>query len=152
MTKELKTLGLIFGGVVVYNLLTKSWALNDINFLAGSVRNITFQGATPVAEIGLLAQNTSGQQFNVNSFTGDLYVVQDSKNVYIGNVSSFQEQTILPNSQIELKMFCRLSLLGIVNELIQVFTYKNFNMRLKLSGVVNVDNYRIPVNTTFNVV
>lgn len=152
MTKELKTLGLIFGGVVVYNLISKSWALNDINFLAGSVRNVTFDGVTPVAEIGLLAQNTSGQQFNVNSLTGDLFVVQDMKNIYIGNVSSFERQTIFPNSQVQLRMMCRLSILGIVNELIQVFQYKNYNMRLKLSGVVNVDNYRIPVNTTFNVI
>ena len=152
MTKELKTLGLIFGGVVVYNLISKGWALNDVNFIGAGVQSFKMQGATPVLTIGIMAQNTSGQQFNINSFTGDLFVVQDSKNTYIGNVSSFTPQVLLPNSQVNLTMQCRLSLLGIVNDLIQVIQYKNFNMQLKLSGVANVDNYRIPINTTFNVI
>lgn len=149
--KPLQALALGLGGLIVYNLFTKSIALGSIKFLSARIVGVQFDGATPILKMVLPAQNTSNQKFNIKSVSGDLYIVQSTKNIFVGNVSNFQTQEVLPNAQSDVAFNVRLSLIGVVNDLLNSLSYGNFKTTLKLDGLVNVDNYQVPLTTTMNV-
>jgi hypothetical protein len=144
-TGEAVALGL--GGIVLYTLFAKASAVGTLNFYPASVKNIHFDGPTPVMRVGLAVQNTSNQKFVLRSLAGSLY----SNNTLCGNAAFFTEQTILPNSQIILNIDIRLSFLGVVNEIIQAFQYNNFKKELEFEGYVNIDNYQVPLNIKYTV-
>lgn len=147
----LKVLALSLGGLVVYNLLTKSLALGSIRFLSVRIVGIDFDGATPILKMVVPAQNTSNQKFNVKSVSGDLYVIKDNKNIFVGNVSNFSQQSVLPNAQSDVAFDVRLSLIGVVSDLIKSLQWGNFESTIKLDALVNVDNYQVPVVTTMTI-
>lgn len=135
------------GAVVLYNAINKGHALGTLNWFPSGVQDISFDGATPVMKLALMAQNTSGQQMVLNSFAGNLY----ANDILIGNLSSFSPQVIPPNNQRVLIFNVRLSLLGIVNDIINAFQSHSTVQSFVLEAHANVDNFQIPVDLNYKV-
>lgn len=123
--------------LVAYNLFTKSQASGTLNFYPTKVSNIGFDGVTPVATIGLAAQNPSNQRFTLRAITGNL-----SANGYvIGNISQFLQQVIQPTSSSVIYFDVRLSLLSVVSDVIEAFQTNNYSQELRFEGWINVDGF-----------
>lgn len=146
MTKT-QTVILASGGIILYTMLSKKAALETLNFYPAAVRNIHFDGATPVMTVGLAAQNTSNQKFVISAIAGNLY----ANNILVGNLANFTRQEVLPRSQNILLLDIRMSLIGIVNDIIRIFQQGNFTQELKFEGYVNVDNYQVPLKITYKI-
>ena len=106
-----------------------------------------FSGLTPVFTLGLGAQNTSNQTFTVNSIAGNA----TSNGFFVGNLANFQPQLVPANKQGILLLECRLSLIGVANDLIQAFQTHSFTQDLRIQGTVNVDNLQVPLDIKFKV-
>jgi LEA14-like dessication related protein len=133
--------------VVAYSLFRKSAALGRLNFYPEVVRDLQFDGITPVITVGLAAQNTSNQNFDVKSLAGNVY----SNSYLVGNVSLFQAVTIPANQQVLLLVNMRMSLLGIVDDIINAIQTGNTTQKLDLEAYANVDDLQIPVNISYKV-
>lgn len=145
-------IALTAGGVLAYTLLTKRSALSTINFfpVANDV-TIQFDGATPVMTIGLAAQNTSNQQLVLRSFAGDLLATVNGTEYTVGNISSFTQTVVAPNSQTVIELQVRLFLIGVVNDLIRSLQFGNFQQDLRIKAFANIDNYQIPVDLNYKI-
>lgn len=116
-----------------------------MNLYPRGVKDIYFDGPTPVIRLILAAQNSSGQTLTVNSVVANL-----SANGYlVGNVSSFVPQPILPNSENYIVVSVRLSALGVVNDIIRAVQFGSFTQDLTLTGYANVNNYQLPIDMKF---
>lgn len=142
-----QAVGLTAAGILLYTVFTKKAAAGTLNFYPASVKNIHFDGATPIMTVGLAAQNTSNQKFVIRSIAGDLY----ANSYLIGNVANFTTQTVFPNSQSIINLDIRLSLISLVNDIIRAFQMGNFSQVLKFEGYVNVDNYQVPLNIDYKI-
>lgn len=132
---------------MLYNIFNKSAAAGTLNFYPESVRQIRFEGATPIMTVGLAVQNTSASKFVIKSIAGNLYA-----NTYlVGNLSYFTPQAINPNSQSVILLDVRLGLLGIVQDIIRAFQFGNFQQDLIFKSFANVDNFQVPINITYKV-
>lgn len=132
---------------VAYHLFRKQIAGGTLLFSPDKVRAFRFDGITPVFQIGLLVQNTSNQNFTLNSIAAD--VTADTYSV--GNVSAFGAQVIPANSQRILLLDVRLFSISIVNELIKAFQYKDFLWEVKVNGTANVDGLQVPLRLTYKI-
>lgn len=103
------------------------------------------EGLTPIMTLALAVQNTSNQSFTVNSMAGELY----ANNIYLGNVSSFNPVEVRPNTEQVIDIRVRLSLIGIVNDILQGIKNKTFNQDLELDSVANIDNLQVPINIVY---
>lgn len=142
-----QTVLLVGGGLIAYTMFTKKAALGSLNFYPASIKNIHFDGSTPVMTIGLAVQNTSNQKFILRSMAGNLY----ANSYMVGNLSFFQEQQILPNSQGTLWVDIRMSLIGAVQDIIRDFQNNNFSQELHLDAYANIDNYQVPIDLKYKV-
>lgn len=152
--KYLKTgtaIALTAGGVLLYTILTKRAALSSINFFPSAVRDIHFDGATPVMTLGLVAQNTSNQKLVVRSVAGNLAATVNGSEYQVGNISNFVTQEVNANSQSELVLQVRLQPIGIVNDLIRSLQFGNFTQALRLQAYANIDNYQVPIDLKFTI-
>lgn len=148
---KLTVVALGAGGLLLYTMLTKKAAAGNLNFYPASVKNIHFDGVTPVITMGLAVQNTSNQKFTLRSMAGNLFAKSNGQNYLIGNLSFFQQQDIFPNSSGVLWIDIRLSLISVVNDVIKDIQMGNFSTDLKLTGTVNVDNYQIPMDLSYKI-
>lgn len=140
-------IGLTIAAIAGYALLAKKSASGSLVFYPASVRNIKFQGSTPIMTVGLVIQNPTNQKFVVKSLAGNLF----ANNYLVGNLSSFQTTEILPNSEVILYVEIRLSLISIVNDIIRAFQFGNFSQDLLLKATANVDNYPVPLTLNYKV-
>ena len=139
------TIALGTGLFLIYSLFRKSNALGNLVFYPHSLKGIQFDGITPVMTLGLAVQNTSNQSFTLRSIAGELY----ANSYLIGNIGSFTPQTIYPNSQSVIFINARLSLLGIVSDIINAINANTFNQTLELQSNANIDNLQVPVDLKF---
>lgn len=95
--------------------------------------------------LGLAVQNTSNQSFTVYSLAGEVF----ANDYLIGNIGNFSAQTIKPNSQAVMSITCRLSLIGIVTDIITAINNKTFNQVIELDMVANVDNLQVPIDVKY---
>lgn len=141
------TILLIAGGAVAYALINKGKALQSLNFYPKGVRAIKMDGITPVVTIALAVQNTSGQQAVLRSFAGNLF----ANNYFIGNVSSYTQTTIRPNAETVLVINVRLSVIGIVSDILKAFNGQGLSQVMELQAKANVDNFQVPINIKYKV-
>lgn len=141
------TIVLAAGGILAYALYSKGRALTTLNFYPASVRDISFDGVTPVMKIGIAIQNTSGQNMVLRSFAGNVY----ANGYLIGNVSNFIPVAIRPNGQTLLTVNTRLSILGIVQDIIAAFRGEGIRQTFELDARANVDNYQLPIKIKYSV-
>lgn len=139
---------LLFGGLLVgYSLLRKSAAIGTLNFYPADVKDISFDGLTPVMTLGIAVQNTSNQNFTINSFAANV-----STNTYlVGNVSDFIPMQVPANAPSIIYVKVRLSILGIVNDIIRAWQTSGIKQDILLSGYVNVDNLQQPISLKYTI-
>ena len=125
--------------------MAKATATGKLLFYPGSIENIHFEGTTPVMRLGIVAQNTSNQALTFNSLAASL----TANGTLIGNIGAFAPQAVMPNSQQIIYIDVRLSLIGIVNDIIRDVQYGNFSQDIVVSGFANVENYQVPLQMTF---
>lgn len=102
-------------------------------------------GLTPVMTLGLAIQNTSNQSFTLQSLAGEVY----ANKYLIGNVGTFSAQTIHPNSETVIYIDCRLSLLGIVTDILNAIRNKTFSQTIELESTANIDNLQVPIDLSY---
>ena len=135
------------GAIIAFNAMQKAQASGTLNFYPASVKNIRFDGITPVVTLGLAIQNPSNQRFTIKSFAGNLY----ANDILIGNVSSYVNTIVAPNSQTVYDLNIRLSILGIVNDIIEAFQGNGLRQELELQAWINVDSFVVPVNIKYSI-
>lgn len=147
MTKPGESILLGLGALIAFGLIRKKNALGTLNFYPATATDLRFEGMTPILSLGLAVQNTSNQQFTLNSFSGNVY----SNNYLVGNVSNFNPVTVAANKQTMVILKIRLSLLGITNDIIRAFQTHNIQQQLQLQAYVNVDGIQAPLNINYTI-
>lgn len=147
MNNLLKTGLLIGGALVAYNAFAKGSALKTLNFYPKKVDAIRMDGITPVITFSLAIQNTSNQTMVVNSLAGNLY----ANSFLIGNVSSYVPVRVKANGETILQLTVRLSLLGIVQDIIRAFNGNGFQQQLEFDARANIDRYQVPIKISYKV-
>lgn len=141
---------ILLGGVAVAAgafLLRKASAAGHLVFSPGNVTSMDFVGSTPTLTFQLIVQNTSGSDLLLNSLAGNL----SSNGYLIGNVNNFSGVPIMGNSSTTVLLTVSLQVIGIVNDLIRAFQYKNFTQDITLDGAANVNGFQVPLNLKFSV-
>jgi hypothetical protein len=147
LIKPLTAVGIGAGMLFLWNFIAKTTALSELNIFPGSVKNIHFDGATPVMTVGLTAQNVSNQQMTINSVVANLF----ANGYWVGNLGTFIPQTVLPSSQMTFYIDIRLFPLSIVNDIIKAVQFGNFAQSVTLKGSMNVDKYVLPLNINYKI-
>jgi LEA14-like dessication related protein len=138
----------VAGALIAFNAFNKSRARGMLNFYPAGLKDIKFSGVTPIATLGIVVQNPSSQYFTIRSLSGNLF----ANNILIGNVSNFGTTIIPANAQIVYYVNIRLSILGIVNEVIRSFKKESgFTQNLELQGYANVNNWPVPLRLQYKV-
>ena len=125
----------------------KASASGTLNFYPESLRHVEFDGITPVATFGLVIQNPSSQKFTIRSLAGNF----TANGFRIGNVSSFTPISVNANSQTVYLLTVRLSLLGVVQDIINALNGNGIKQNVTFNAWVNVDNYSVPINMIFQI-
>lgn len=136
---------LIVGGLVALNYFLKGRALSNLIFTAGQVQSIDLQGATPVIRFTITVQNTNSIGVVLQSIAGNIYTQDAGKLTLIGNISNFQPTPIPGNSESLLVLNCRCNMLGIINEIISAFQYKNVTKNLQVQAAANIDGVQFAI-------
>ncbi len=147
LIKPITAIGIGAGALFLWNFIAKTTALSTLNIFPGSIKNIHFDGVTPVMTMGLVAQNVSNQQIVINSVVANLY----ANSTLVGNLATFTPQTILPSSQMTFYIDIRLFPLSLVNDIIRSFQLGNFSQALALKGSMNADRYVLPIDMNFKI-
>ena len=134
----------ILGAVslAAYWFYSKSRALASMNFLPGTVTNFVMTGGSPVLMFNLIAQNTSTSSLQVNSIAANVY----SGDTLIGNISNFTPVVIPGNAQALVPVSAQLQVIGIVDQLLNAFAYKNNSKKVQLRGSANVNGIQLPLD------
>lgn len=135
------------GAYILYEWLRKGTAAGNLLFSSDRVISFRFDNLTPVFRIGIRVQNTSNNDFNINSFAAN--IIADGYTV--GNASFFSQQIIAKNSQVILAVDFRLGTFEVVNRLIQAFQNKDFQFNVKMIGTVNVNGLQVPLNLDYKI-
>lgn len=141
MTQPAKYAFVGLGLVLLYSLFRKGSGLQSLQFYPAAVQKITLEGMTPVLTIGLGVQNTSNQDFKLNSIAGNAY----ANNTYLGNISSFQPISIKRNSEQIVPLNFRLQFSGVVSNIVDAINSGSFNQALRLDLMANVDGLQVPI-------
>lgn len=131
--------------LLAWRWLSKSSSAKSLIFLPGSVNGIYFDGITPYVRVGIIVQNTSNQSYTINSIAGNVTSYQNGKSYNIGNVSTFTQQQILANKQQTILIDVRLSLIGVVSDLLNIID-AGYHQKIIFNGYANVENLQIPLN------
>ncbi len=131
--------------LIGYNLIAKAKASDTLNYYPAGLPRIRFEGATPVLTIGLAAQNVSNQRFTIRSIAANV----SANGFLVGNVSYWLPQVIEPRSQSVLTLDIRLSLLAVVNDIINAVQTGEISQEITLKGWVNVDGFQSPLEMKY---
>jgi len=135
------------GAFLAYRLVTKGYGISTLNYYIQKL-SLSWDGATPILYITLGIQNPSSASMEVRSFSGNLY----ANDYLVGNVSTFRLTEIKANSQTFFVVAARLSILGIVSDLINIINgQSSLQQTLKLTGTLNVDGVPVPVSLTYKI-
>jgi hypothetical protein len=143
----LTTAAVAAGAIIALTAFSKAKAAGTLNFYPEGVRSLSFDGITPVISIGLVIQNPSSNSFQIKSLVGNL----SANGFLIGNVSTYQPVTVRPNSQSVLVLNVRLSILGVVTDIINAFQGNGVQQIMNFKAWANVDNYSAPITITYKI-
>lgn len=109
--------------------------------------NFTFQGVKtggtflqPTIDITIGVQNPTNQRAVLKSISGQISI----NDKLISNISSFNTQIILPNSESFITIIAKPTLIGVFNTIKNVLTNKTGNNTFIIEGAANVDNISLP--------
>ena len=106
-----------------------------------------FESGSPVLEINLGVANTANQSFGINAIAGNLY----TNDTYIGYASNFSAVNIPPRSETILPIKIRLSLIGIVSQLVEGLQNGTWSQNLEFNFNTNVDNLVVAQKITYKI-
>lgn len=69
----------------------------------------------------------------------------------IGNVGSYIQRQVIPTGQTIYPLTIRLSLLGIVQDIVNAFSGGGAAQKVELNAYANVDDFNIPIKLLFNI-
>ena len=95
----------------------------------------------------LSIQNTSSLPVTVNGLAGNLF----SNDTLVGNVYMEQPINVPANGRVYQTLQAQFLLIGIVNNLIQSWQYKNFSQLLQLQGFANVSGLQVPISLEMSI-
>ena len=134
-------------GLVAYKAFSKTQSAGTLNFYPASVKNLQMDGVTPVLTLNLAIQNPSSQAYTVKAVVGSLY----ANGFLIGNVGSYTQKQVIATGQTIYPLIIRLSLLGIVQDIINAFSGNGAAQKVELNAYANVDDFNIPIKLLFNI-
>lgn len=138
---------LVTGALIALSAMAKAQASGTLNFVPGSVHSLGFDGVTPVIQFDLIIQNPSGRSFNIKSLVGNLY----ANDYLIGNISSYTPTYIRAGANTVYRLSARLSVLGVVQDLIKALQGGGFTQVMRFKAWANVDNFTVPVAITYKI-
>lgn len=136
----------IAGAGIAIFLLSRLSLSKKLNFLFQSIKT----GGTilqPTIDVGISVQNPTNQTAVIRSISGQITL----NNKSIANISSFDTQTILPNSDTLITIKARPSILGIFNTIKNVLNNQTGNNTIVINGSANVDNINLPFSISQNI-
>jgi LEA14-like dessication related protein len=105
------------------------------------------EGITPVLKFGLGVQNISNESLELKSLIGNVFC----NDIEIGRVNLISPTKINASSETILILSVRLSLLGIVQDLIKAFKGGGWKKNIVFKAMANVDRWNIPINVSYTV-
>lgn len=152
----MRTANILLVGALAYfgiNFLQKGRAAQMLSFIVQRV-SFRFSGIVPVIDIVVGIQNPTGQNLNVGSIAGELYL----NNAFIANISGFQLTRIKANSVAYFPISARLSISGLIGEGVDIVKAiqqggfsQIFNQTIMFKGVVNAEGVSLPLNFQYKV-
>jgi len=130
---------------IILGAFTKSQALQRLIFYPRNLKDIHWEGITPVMTLGVAAQNASDQSAVLKSIAGEIY----ANDYLIGNISYFTPQIIYPNAETIIFLNARLFPLAIVSDIIDAINNKTFDQTLEIESQANIDNLQTPLDLKF---
>lgn len=136
------------GAYVAYkSVIQPASAAGTLNFYPANAKSLRFDGLTPVITIGIAIQNPSNQTYTIKSLVGNIY----ANGYLIGNVSSFFQMAIKPTGETVYPITVRLSLIGIVQDIIAAFNGGGIQQEVELQANANVNNFIFPVKIKYHI-
>ena len=132
---------------IAYKAFSKTQSAATLNFYPASIKNLQKDGVTPVLTLNLAIQNPSSQAYTVKAVVGSLY----ANGFLIGNVGSYVQKQVAATAQTIYPLTIRLSLLGIVQDIVNAFNGGGAAQKVELNAYANVDDFNIPIKLTFNI-
>lgn len=135
-------------GLLAYSRFVKpATSAGTLNFYPASIKNITMDGITPVLTLGLAIQNPSSNQYTLKAVVGSVY----ANGNMIGNVSMFQQIVVRATAQTIVPLTIRLSLLGIVQDIIQAFNGNGIQQKIELNAYANINDFNVPIKVFYQI-
>lgn len=135
------------GIFIAWLVYSQKKAIGLLNYFISGVA-ITFEGITPIMRLSIGVQNVSNESFLIKSFVGNLV----ANGEVIGNVSSFVPMQIPAASQVNYDVYVRMSLVGIVSDIVNVIQKKSgIAQTVTLNGYVNASGLVAPVSLTYKI-
>lgn len=140
-----KSIYWILAGAAAIYLLAKKSLASKLQF---SFKSFSTSGSItkPKLNIQLSALNPSNQSAKINSIVGELYV----NSQFIGDVSSFTPQVILPNAESTVSFQITPSLLSAFSVVKGLIFNKGKGYKFEFKGNANVDGLVIPIAENYS--
>ncbi len=133
------------GGFLAYKAYQSKQSAGTLNFYPASLKSLSFDGITPVLSVGVAVQNPSNQNYQVRAIVGNLY----ANGNLIGNVSNFTVVNVAAAAQTIYPLQIRLSLLGIVQNIIDAFNGNGLHVNAELQANANVNGFVVPIKIQY---
>lgn len=140
--RPLFVIGLLGVAAMAYS---KAKTIGTLIFYPGQIAGIKWKDGAPFVTVRVAVQNTTSNSLTLNSIAGNIFF-QDT---LVGNASFFFPQVIPPNSGGYITLDIRMSIIGLVNELVTQITHNNFGGLLTMDGFTNIDGVQFPLDLTF---
>jgi hypothetical protein len=135
----------IIAGITGLYFLAKRNLAKKVQF---SLSNVSTSGTVlkPKIRISFLALNPSNQSATIKSIVGSLTV----NNQFVGDVTSFIDQKILPNAQSIITVEITPSIISSLQTILHIIKNKSKNYNFSFKGNANVEGVVIPIENTIS--
>jgi hypothetical protein len=135
----------ILAGAAAIYILAKRSLSKKLQFDFSSV-GTSGTVTSPKIVVHMAALNPSNQSATINSIVGELYV----NNKFLGNVTSFNAQKILPKASSDVSFTIKPSLLSALPIIKSIISNKTKGYSFTFKGNANVDGIVVPVETSYS--
>lgn len=133
--------------MIAWFVFANKKAIGMLNYIITGV-GLSFEGITPVMRLSIGIQNVSNESFVIKSFVGSL----TCNGFQIGNISSFTPVTVPAVSQITYDVYARLSLIGAVQDIVNLIQQKSgIAQTVIITGYINASGLVAPVNLSYKI-
>ena len=129
----------------LYYIISKRSLSKSLQFDFSSV-GTSGSLTSPNIVVHFTALNPSNASATINSIVGELYV----NNKFLGNVTSFNAQKILPKASSDVSFNIKPSLLSALPIIKSILTNKTKGYSFTFKGNANVDGILIPIETSYS--